>query len=247
VGGIDPKTMEYVLTNFNIPANNVAPSYINTASDKLLIGNETFIFDLATGIFKSFASFTPEMYGRIPGYFLQRQFLAFKNGVPYIHHNNFANNVAPPPYCNFFGVQCEVRITLIVNGVKGELLPDKVKRFLYNEIYCRQSIPGASGSMPSALFYSDSIKTEKGQISRILVGRWVQKDGTWCAEFLCDLNTPADSNIPIETGAHAILDGDPLQGRWMQVSYTNQAGWIGTYFELSEIVNYLNFVEKSAE
>ena len=247
VGGIDPKNMEYVLTNFNIPADNVAPSYINTASDKLLVGNETYIFYLATGIFKSFASFTPEMYGRIPGYYLQRQFLSFKGGKPYIHHNNYANNIAPPPYCNFYGVQCEVRLTHIINGAKGELLPDKVKRFLYNEIYCRQSIPGAPGTMPSALFYSDRIVTEKGQVSRLLAGRFVQKDGTWCAEFLCDLNSPFDPNIAPETSTNALLDGNPLQGRWCLVSYTNQSGWTGTYFELSEIVSYTNFVEKSAE
>lgn len=245
-GGIDPKTYEYYLTSFNIPASG-SPSYINTQSQPTLVSNETLVFDLKSSILKGFASFTPEYYGLIPGYFLQRQFLAFKNGVPYIHHNNFSNNVPPPPYANFFGTQCEVRITHVVNGLDGKLMPDKVKRFLYNEVYCRQSIPGGSGVMPSALFWADVVTTEKNQTSRLRVGRWIQRDGVWSAEYLCATNTPPDPNIPVETGAHAILDGDPLQGRYTVVSLTNNPAWIGTYFELSAIVNYWNNLEKSAD
>lgn len=244
--GIDPKTMEYVLTNFNIPVLG-SPSYINSLSVPTLVANETYVFDLYTGILKSFASFTPEFYGRIPGYFLQPQFLSFKNGVPYIHHNNFANNVAPPAYCNFFGVQCEVRITHIVNGIDGKLFPDKAKRFLYNEIYCRESVPGAPGVMPSALWFADVITSEKGQVSRLLVGRWDLKDGYQCAAYLCAINTPPDPNRAIQTGVHAILDGDPLQGMWLQVSFTNNTGWGGSYFEVTDIVSYTNGVEKSAD
>ncbi len=247
IGGIDPKTMEYYLTAFNLPPSLGTPTYINTKTQPDLASNETLVFDLESGVLKTFASFTPEMYGRIPGFYLQRQFLSFKQGIPYIHHNNFVNNVAPPAYCNFYGTQCEVRITHVINGVDGKPLPDKVKRFLYNELYVRQSIPGASGVMPSALFFADVINSEKGQTSRILVGRWDQKDGYSCAAFVCATNTPADINLPIQTGIHAILDGDPLQGRWLKVSFTNNSAWTGTYFELSEVVSYINTVEKSAE
>ena len=254
LGGIDPKTMQYMLTNFNIPASG-SPVYINTDSVPTLGHNETYVFDLKpdpetekAGIMRLFASYTPEMYGRIPGFFLQRQFLSFKHGVPYIHHNNFANNVAPPPYCSFYGTQCEVRVTNVVNGIDGKLLPDKVKRFLYSEIYCRASQPASPpGGLSSALFYSDVITTEKGQVSRLLPARWIQKDGTWCAEFLCDLNTPPDPNIPVQTGSHAILDGNQLQGRWLMMSITNVGTYQGTYFELSEKVDYINGVEKSAD
>lgn len=247
VGGIDPKNMEYILTAFNIPPQGGGnPSYINTDSVPVLGHNETLIFDLNTGTLKSFASFTPEMYGRMPGYFLQRQFISFKGGIPYIHHNNFANNVAPPLYCNFYGTQCEVRLTHVINGVDGKLLPDKVKRFLYSEIYCRENIPGGTGVMPSALFFADVITSEKGQISRLLVARWDLKDGYQCAAYLCAINTPPDPNRPVQTGANAILEGDPLQGRWVRVSITNNTLWAGTYFELSAKADYINFVEKSA-
>lgn len=244
-GGIDPKTMEYFLTSFSFPSDT-EPSYINTESQPNLNVNETLIFDLSTGKLKSFASFTPEMYGRIPGYFSQKQFLSFKQGVPYLHHGNFNSITTPPPYANFYGTQCEVRITHVINNAdKGEL-PDKVKRFLYNEIYCRASIPGGTGVMPSALFFADTITSEKGQQSRLLVARWDLKDGYSCAAYLCDINTPYDPNMPAPTSVNAILDGNPLQGRWLQVSLVSNVAYSGTYFELSEIVNYFNMLEKSA-
>jgi hypothetical protein len=250
LAGIDPKTSEYNLTFRTVPVSG-APSFINTDSQPKLASNETILLDLNKRAddynrLVLFASYTPEYYGFMPSYFLQRQFITFKNGIPYIHHNNFANNVAPPPYANFYGTQCEVRFTHVINGVDGKLLPDKVKRFLANELYVRQSISGGVGVMPSALFYADVITSEKGQTSRLLVGRWDLKDGYQCAAYVCATNTPADPNIPVQTGAHAILDGDPLQGRWLKVSMVNNPNWTGTYFELSEKVDYINFVEKSA-
>lgn len=246
IGGIDPKTYEYYLTSFNIPVSG-SPSYINTQSQPTPAANETLVFDLKTSLLKGFASFTPEYYGIMPEYYLQRQFLSFKFAIPYIHHNNFLNNVLPPAYCNFFGVQCEVRITHVVNNADKGPIPDKVKRFLYNEIYCRQSIPGGAGAMPSALFFADVIVSEKNQTSRLLVARWTLRDGYQCAAYICASNTAPDPNISIQTGANAILDGDDLQGRWLQVSLTNNSLWIGTYFEMSEVVNYFNLLEKSAD
>lgn len=247
--GLDPKNMEYTLSTFYQP--KIAhpfpgASYINTQSQPDLQVNETLIFDLATGMLKSFASFTPEYYGKLPGFFSQRQFLSFKNGVPYIHHNN-ALIATPPPYCSFYGIQCEVRITHVVNGADEKMLPNKVKRFLYNEVYCRQSIPGASGTMPSALFFADVINTEKGQTSRLLVARWDLRDGYQCSAFLCDINTPTDPNNEPATTTNAILDGNPLQGRWLQESLTNNSAWTGTYWEMSAVVSYFNLLEKSAD
>lgn len=247
VSGIDVKNYEYYLSTFNIPPL-APPTYINNQSKPTLGVNETFVFDLKTSRLKSFASFTPEYYGLIPGYWLQRQFLSFKQGIPYIHHNNFANNIAPPAYCNFYGTQCEVRITHVVNGVDGKVLPDKVKRFLYKEIYCRSSIQNPiPGLMPVALFFCDVINSEKGQISRLLIPRWDLKDGYQCAAFLCDIDTPFDPNIPLQTSSHAILDGNPLQGRWLQVSITNNPLWTGSYFEITSTIDYLNLLDKTGD
>lgn len=246
VGGIDPKSMEYALTFFNLPTSGPS-TYINTQSKPNIAVNETLIFDMATGILKSFSSFTPEYYGRIPGYYLQRQFLSFKNGIPYIHHSTLAGGITPVAYCNFYGTQCEVRITHVINSIDGKMLPDKVKRFLWEEVYCRQSIPGASGVMPSALWFADVINSEKGQTSRLLVARWDLKDGYQTAAFICASNTPPDPNNEPQTTTNAILDGDPLQGRWCEVSLTNNPLWTGTYFEISETASYTNGVEKSAD
>lgn len=245
--GIDPKTMEYVLTSFHMPKTLTGAFYINTDRQPELRSNETFIFDLNTGILKSFAAFTPEYYGRIPGFYLQRQFLSFKSGVPYIHHDNLAITTGAVPYSNYYGTQCDVRITHVINGIDGKLLPDTVKRYLAAAIYCRQNIPGPVGTMPSALFHADYILSEKGQESRLKVPRWSIRDGYQCAEYLCAINTPPDPNIPVETGANAILEGDPLQGRWTIVSITNNPDWTGTYFEVSSKVDYINIVQKSAD
>ena len=240
-GSIDPKTMEYMLTMFNIPATG-SPAYLNANSVPTLTSNETLVFDVSTGgILKCFPSFTPEMYAPFPGYYLQRNFLSFKNGVPYIHHNTFANTVAPPPYANFYGTQCECRITVV-----GNPGPDKVKRYFYIELYSRQALfTGIAGTPIQPVFYADVITTEKNQLSRIKPLRWVQKDGIWCSEFVNDLNTPVDSNLPTQTGANKLLDGNPLQGRWIKCSLVTQSSYAGSYFEVSSLVIYGNGVEKS--
>lgn len=250
VGGIDPKTMEYNLTSQNIDTTHVIPpSYVNQLINISLSVAETLIFDLYTGLLKTFASYTPEMYGRLPGFFSQRQFFSFKQGVPWFHHNNEAltSPVSQTAYSNFYDTQCGVVITIITNGVDGKQMPDKVKRFLYNEIYCRQSIPGSPGTMPTALFYANTIVSEKGQTSRLLVGLWTGKDGYWCSAFLCNINTPVDPNLEPQTTTNALYDGDPLQGRWLQATYLSNSAYTGQYFEMSSIVTYFNELEKSAD
>lgn len=237
-GGIDPKTMEYVLTTFNYPPLSGAPSYLNTLTNINLAANETLKFDQYTCLFNSWASFTSEYYAPFPSYWLQKNFVSFKNGVPYIHHNSLANNVAPPPYANFYGTQCLPRITFVVNDE-----PERVKRFLWMEVYCRESVPVA-GSFASALFLSDVITTEKLQSSRLLTPRWVRRDGYAAAEFLCDLLTPQDPNLPNTENANVILDGNPLNGRWIKISLVPQSPYAGTYFEVSGVKVFVNGVQQ---
>jgi hypothetical protein len=52
--------------------------------------------------------------------------------------------------------------------------------------------------------------TDSGQLSRILLDRFKQGNFFSGAGFLCDLNTPADPNIPEQTGINRITDGNSL-------------------------------------
>lgn len=226
-GRHDPKTWEYILTSFNIPVSGT-PSYINNLSEINTAVNETLIIDLETGILKSMASFTGEYYGSMPGYYLQKNFISFKNGVPYIHHKGVN---AALPYNNFYGVQCKKLVVLVVN-----IGNDKVKRFMWNEVYCKEH-----------LFVALTIKTDRGQLSRLLSEQWDKREKFFAAAFLCDLNTPADPNIPVQTGANAIIDGNPLAGQWMKVSYSSLDADDAKYCELYGIVNYVIGIDPSAD
>lgn len=235
ITGIDPKTQEVYLTSFNVPVSG-APSYLNTLSAISMSANETLIIDLHSGTLKGMSSMTPEGYGLIPGYYLQKQFLTFKQGVPYIQHAGLGT---PTLYANYYGTQCFPRITHVTN-----LGPEKVKRYLWMEVYVKETM-AVAGGLYTALFLADAITTEKLQSSRLLTSRWRVVDGYSTAEFLCDLNTPADPNIPVQTGAHVLFDGNPLIGRWLSCSLVVQSTYAGTYFELSGVNVYVNGVEPS--
>lgn len=242
IGGIDPKTSEYYLTMFTLPVSG-SPSYINTQTKPTPAVNETLVFDLKTARLKGFSAFTPEYYGLMPTFFAQREFFSFKQGVPFVHHNNYNNFffATPPPYANFYGTQTECRITVVCN-----LDAEKVKRFFWIEVYCRQSLDtGVAGVAPQPIMYMDIATTEKGQQSRLLPLRWSQRDGFWCAEFLCDLLTPTDPNLPLSTGVNALFDGNNLQGRWLSVSLVTQSAFAGQYFEISNVAIYGDGVSKS--
>ena len=239
VAGIDPKTNEYILTWFNLPASG-SPSYLNTQNHPNLNANETLVFELGSAILRNFASYTYEGYGSFPSYYLQKNFVSFKGGVPYIHHGNLNSAIAVPPYANYHGVQCLPRITFVTNKE-----PERSKRFLWMEAYSRNTIQLAPVAQNTALFLADVIVTEKNQQSRLLTSQWVMRDGYSSACFLCDLNTPFDPNIPSQTsGGNVILDGNPLQGRWIQVSLVVQSVYAGTYFELSSASVYVNGIQK---
>lgn len=243
LGGIDVKNSEYYLTVFRIPGLSsppTAPLYINPYSEPKPAENETLVFDLKTLILKGFASFTPEYYGLMPKFYSQRQFISFKGGRPYTHHNNFLNpSIAPPKYATFYGVQCECRITAVCN-----VGPEKVKRYFYVELYTDASFEQAN--LPTtAIWYSDSILTEKGQTSRLLVPRWTLRNNFQCAAFICASNTPVDSNMPVQTGVHAILDGNQLQGRWLQISFVTRDEYAGTYYEVTSLIIHGDGVDKS--
>ena len=243
----DPQSGRVYLTMFNIPVSG-SLVYLNPNSQPTPVANETFVFDIIgspetpPGILRVIPSFTPEYFGRLPKYLQTPQFLSFKGGQPWKHHFNRTDIVAPPLYANFYGTQCECRITAVTN-----VEPETVKNFLYNEMYVKENISGGSGNPPTSLFLCDVITTEAKQLSRLLTPQWEIKDGFSCAAFLCDLNTPADPNIPVQTGANVIRDGNSLMGRWIKVSYVTQASYAGSYFELTSIITGVNKVPISGK
>ena len=238
VSGIDPKTNEVVLTWFNIP-NSGTPNYLNTLDQPSLNANETLVFELGSAMLKNFASFTYEGYAPFPSYYLQKNFISFKQGIPYIHHANLNSAIPAPPYANYHGVQCLPRVTFVTNKE-----PERSKRFFWIEVYCRTTIQLAPAALNTALFLADIIVTEKGQQSRLFTSQWVMRDGYATACFLCDLDTPPDPNIPLQTGPNVILDGNPLQGRWIEASLVVQSVYTGVYFELSSASVYVNGIQK---
>lgn len=242
VAGIDPRTNEYYLTAFRLLGTSFgfARSYLNILPDMNLNANETIIVDVATGMLKGTASFTQEMYGNVPGYISGRNFFSFKAASPWRHHAGASGDVIA--YAHFNGSQCPCYITPVVN-VEGET----VKRFLWIEIYTKYCVPGTPGTQSGALFYCQQIESEKGQISRLLAEQFLIRNNFQCAAYLCDLNTPFDSNKPIPTTTHAITDGDQLIGRWLKVLIKTNDNWTGTYFEVSGIINGLNGVQISGE
>jgi hypothetical protein len=212
-GCIDPKAKDYILTSFQLKGSYTDADFVNTA-DVPTNGNDTIAYNIYSKIVKGWRSYTPEYYGILEGDLTDQQLIAFKQGAAYKHYNTSA------PYGRFFGVQCKPYISVISN-----IENTRVKRFLSNEVY----IVGAK-------FEAVEVVTEANQLSRIKPVWWEKFDTFQAAPFLCDLNTKADLNIPIDTGVNKLLDGDTMYGRWLKVKYTVQTPDIGKYFEFTAVV-----------
>ena len=224
IAGIDPFSKEYMLTFFGVPrivGDNAG--YVNSELQPNLSVNETMCISLDGGALKCFTGFTPEYYGSLQGYFNEKNMYSFKQGHPWSHRN------AGPDFNKFFGTQTKKVVQIVAN-----LMPEKVKKFLYNEVYCKEH-----------KFIIDSIKTESNQLSRLKAVWWDQREKFWCAEFLCASNTFQDPNIPILATA-ALTDGDPLSGRWSQNRYVSEDADDSKYCELGAIVIYMTATDKSA-
>lgn len=221
IADVNPKNWEYVLSWFNIPAAGL-PSYINNSSVVNPALNETLIIDLEKGILKGMASFTPEYYGSMSGFYLQSNFLTFKNGKPYIHHNGITGTAIP--YNKFYGVQCKKILTIVVNGGPES---ESVKRFMWNEVYCKEH-----------KFIVIKVETESGQLSRILDQLWDFRNKFWASDFKCDLNTVFDPALPAVVIANPLYEGNTLYGRHATVTYQSLDADDPLYCELSALVNY---------
>lgn len=226
IGGIDPKNREYYLSVYTKKITEANPVYINNEIEPNALLNETISIDINTGKLRLSPSFTPQYYGELQGYQNDKVVFTFKDGDAYLHQIANNNQV----YNNFYGIQCKKRLQVIANKS-----PEKVKIFLYNEVYCKQH-----------LFVMPKVITGSGQESRIRAGRWDKRDNFYCAPFLCNINTFQDPNIPILATA-AITDGDILYGRWAKMYYESQDTDDNKYCELEAFIIQVGTQEKSGE
>lgn len=227
IGGVNPRNNEYFLTAFGRKLNTegIGPLFINNSHNVVINANESICIDYNTGALKSFAPFTPEYFGTLNGYYLDRAMITVRDGIPWVHVVE-----AGTVYNNFYLVQCK-KIIQIVNN----LSPEKVKRFMYAEVYC-----------PQHKFIADSVTTESNQQSHIPAVYWEYRGKFWCAAFLCDVNTFQDPNSPIIAIA-PLTDGNVLTGRWNKVTYISEDADDGKYCELDGIITYVTGVEKSGD
>ncbi len=242
VSGIDPRTGEYNLTFFiqKSVEEGITRSYINNEPSLSLPLNETMAVDFESGLLKGFRSYTGEMYGNIGSYYSGRNFFSFKEGFPYKHHQGAA--LTGVTYANYYGEQCPCYVIPVVNPE-----PDTVKRYLWIEIYTKETLPGLPTELSQPLFYIPSVVSENGQVSRVLISQFEIRNDFQAAAYLCDIATPPDPNMPVQTGIHAITDGNPLIGRWLKPIIKTSDSWAGTYFELSSIINGLNGIKISGD
>ena len=107
------------------------------------------------------------------------------------------------------------------------------------EVYVKQGIKGATGTLEQPIFYGQDILTDSNQISRLTLAQWQRQDGFWAAAFICNFVTPADPNLPSQTGGNVALDGDPLKGAWIKVILAVNPNWDAKYFSLTSVITTL--------
>jgi hypothetical protein len=207
---IDAVTNRVTLSDFSLTTK----SYINTERDYNAKVNEAVSFDIQTRDLRLWHSFTPEYGASLVGDILSSQMFTFKNGVPYAHYNVNNNN----SFNVFYGVQCERVFKLIANNN-----PFKKKKFLNISIYCKQS-----------LYFSDKIRTESGQRSRILLSQFTQAEYFSFAPFMCDLNTLNDSGIP--SSKNNLFEGNTLYGSYIEISLIGDPKMDNKYSELFGVI-----------
>lgn len=224
---IDPKENEYLLTSFNLATTaNADTDFVNTERGIAPQLNETIAFDIYSKILKSFWAFTPEYFGSLEGDSFDNQLLSFRRGEAWKHH---ILNSPGTDFNVFYGTPTEWVLEVI-----GNMDAAKQKRYLWNEVYCRE-----------IKLYADRVMTEAQQVSRIMPKWWERREKFWTADFKCAINTAADNNITEETGVNALLDGDMLYGRWVKVRYVPHPDFIKKYFELTGVIINMNGSEKS--
>lgn len=143
-------------------------SGFNNEDAPFLKPNETILYDPDADEYLSFCSFTAEGYGRLDLFDgAGCMFIAFLNGVPYIHP------VIPDAFNEFFGVACDWKVGIVFNEAK-----EKLKRPLSMEV------------QSDTMFFAREVLTEKPNFkSEIPPVRWKRNQDKWNGGVLANINS----------------------------------------------------------
>lgn len=213
--GYDPKTDELILTSFGRLEETTPPiiPYNNQELDYAISKNESISFNVGGRFASGTYSFTPERFIDFESGADGIQIIAFKQGIPYIHHRN---NPAILTYNNFFGEQCEPVWTTVHN--EGSQI---MKRFLAMRIECRET-----------LWWSDKVNTQTaGQLSAIPIeeAEFGENYSEMC--FVTDANS-----VDMLPNQIALFDGGSLFGYWCKVRFRIDPNNKAKYFELNNVI-----------
>lgn len=205
--------MDYLLADFVIGSQN----FINGERSYNINVPETVVFNTVTKFWKMWFGAVPPMFAPLQGEVQAQQLFSFPNGIPYKHYST--ENVG---YGIVYG-QNLVRVfepTAVIEGMNK-------KRYNSISLYCKQS-----------QYFCDQSITENGQKTRILLSQWLQAEYGWHAPFLCDLNTPPDTNRPKQTGELVIFEGNVMYGNFINIRLIGDPDADSEYSELEGIIVY---------
>lgn len=188
IGSIDPASNGYLLSDHTLQSEE----FTNSERGIDITKQETMSFDIYTKAFRAWWGFTPQGYGIIDSNLLEKQLFSIAKNNVYYHYSTDPNKT----YGLVYGVEAErvIRFVCVMDNI--------VKKFgLAIAVYCVQS-----------KYFADQVINDSGQLTRILLEYWKRGNFFSSAPVLCDVNTPEDPNIPLQTGANSLTDGNKMEG-----------------------------------
>lgn len=193
-GIINPINNEYLLSDFLLGSQD----YINELRDYDYDAQESHAFSIYSRVYRGCYSFTPELYSFLEGDVNDIQLFSFKQAVPFRHY--VQTNAT---YGTVYGVPVNRVIRLIMS--RDNL---KKKEFEALAVYCKESV-----------YFVDQAISETGQLTMMMKDHFRQASFGWYAPVLCDMNTLFDPNRPIQTGVNKLMDGDKMDGTYLDVRF----------------------------
>jgi hypothetical protein len=209
------------------PRKGMLPTYtsfVNELREIIIPHQETFTFHIDQKKWMRFNGFTPEAYLTSEKLKNGGRFIAFAQGNPFYHEVIAGNN-----FNTFFGIQTEEVTELVYAEDKN-----KVKIFESTVIESNNK-----------LWFIDRAYTEEmNSFSYVPPPYMKQKENTWYAEFLADMNSYPD---PAEGWRKMLTDGKRVHGKFLRARYVSDPTKLGQYAELSEIFIRTAGSERSAK